>query len=203
MSRDSEVRDAQHPDASGRTPTWSAGDRFANRDGNPVEIIGPDREIPSQMRIRWDGDETSVYITPAAITEAIRSKRWRRLPSKPADLTPAVLDELYPHANPETKALIDEVRRLRTTPRGASSGASAPQERSRLRGGPERCSKPCSECRDGQHHFGDMYIEFAEDEPNHPAAIAGLESWFQCKHCDAWMEYDPDSDDDDLSGDDE
>jgi hypothetical protein len=28
----------------------------------------------------------------------------------------------------------------------------------------------------------------AEDEPDHPAAKAGLPVWYQCKHCDAWTE---------------
>lgn len=58
--------------------------------------------------------------------------------------------------------------------------------------------KPCRACGecDGNHHFGDSYIEYADDEgddetpPNseHPAALAGHEMWMGCKHCDAWAE---------------
>lgn len=64
-------------------------------------------------------------------------------------------------------------------------------------GGPLVCSRPCSECgpRDPEtvklglaHHFGDSYLGFASDEPDHPAARAGLGAWYGCKHCDAWHE---------------
>jgi hypothetical protein len=57
----------------------------------------------------------------------------------------------------------------------------------------KRCRK-CSEC-DGNHHFSTVVIGIAEDEPQHPAALAGLPAWYRCKHCDAWTE---DAEEDDF-----
>lgn len=55
--------------------------------------------------------------------------------------------------------------------------------------------RACSEC-DGNHHFGDSTIRFAESEPEHPAAMLGKKAWFNCKHCDSWAEMaDADGDD--------
>jgi hypothetical protein len=41
-------------------------------------------------------------------------------------------------------------------------------------------------------------IDFAEDEPDHPAALAGRDSWYVCKHCVAWVPELPDEDDLDV-----
>lgn len=89
--------------------------------------------------------------------------------------------------------------------------------RRRKHGGPARCPRPCSECRDGAHHFCEVDIQpvfaltdsddgFDEEEleevqtlRKHPAHLAGCESWYECRHCDAWMEA---SDDDDMDADD-
>lgn len=47
--------------------------------------------------------------------------------------------------------------------------------------GPERCSRRCSECPDGNHHW----MEHFDDE--HVAHLKhGLLIWYACKHCDAW-----------------
>lgn len=79
----------------------------------------------------------------------------------------------------------------------------------RKHGGPERCPKPCGDCWDGAHHFGEGGIimlsdpkddglldedELAEEQERrqHPAAMAGLTIWFECYHCDAWAAYDVD-----------
>lgn len=61
------------------------------------------------------------------------------------------------------------------------------------RGGPDKCPRPCSVCEGDDHHWG--YHDFAESEPEHPAAKAGHEVWDGCKHCDAWREV-PDEEDD-------
>jgi hypothetical protein len=29
-------------------------------------------------------------------------------------------------------------------------------------------------------------VDFADNEPDHPAAKAGHQSWMVCKHCEAW-----------------
>lgn len=60
------------------------------------------------------------------------------------------------------------------------------------RGGPERCERPCVECPDGKHHFADPMIGFKVENPFHEAARAGVENWYECKHCPAWLECDPD-----------
>lgn len=53
-------------------------------------------------------------------------------------------------------------------------------------GGPARCpTGPCDECA-GPHHFNDGYAAFADEDPDHPAAKAGHEAWWECKHCEAW-----------------
>lgn len=44
----------------------------------------------------------------------------------------------------------------------------------------------CSECVGDTHHWSDICVGDAEDEPEHPAALAGHEAWYECKHCDAW-----------------
>lgn len=58
-------------------------------------------------------------------------------------------------------------------------------------GGPARCPKPCSECAEnpGSHHFSEMMMGFAHEEPEHEAAVAGCEDWLCCKHCEGWLEY--------------
>lgn len=55
------------------------------------------------------------------------------------------------------------------------------------RGGPEKCPRPCVEC-DGTHHFSDSTIMDRFEDPEHEAARAEIEFWYQCKHCDAWEE---------------
>jgi hypothetical protein len=66
-------------------------------------------------------------------------------------------------------------------------------------GGPATCPRPCIECST-EHHFADPMFGDAEDEPEHEAAKLGVNTWWVCKHCPAWREYDPDWDDegDDL-----
>jgi len=32
-------------------------------------------------------------------------------------------------------------------------------------------------------------VDFADENPDHEAAKAGLPMWLVCKHCDAWLEY--------------
>ena len=72
-------------------------------------------------------------------------------------------------------------------------------------GGPEVCPRPCQECHDGDgHHFADPMIGFVDESPEHPAALAGCDSWWECKHCDAWREYTGEEDfDESPNGDDE
>lgn len=48
--------------------------------------------------------------------------------------------------------------------------------------------RQCSEC-DGNHHWGEGGLSFAHNEPGHDAAQAGLDAWYQCKHCEAWAGY--------------
>jgi hypothetical protein len=43
----------------------------------------------------------------------------------------------------------------------------------------------CADCEGQEHHFGDAYIGTAEESPDHPAAVHG--SWYECKHCPAWV----------------
>lgn len=69
------------------------------------------------------------------------------------------------------------------------------------RRGPDKCpTGPCSECGPAtpeemagatplevflsNHHFTDD-VAFAHDET---PPVAGLESWYVCKHCPAWVE---------------
>ncbi len=56
------------------------------------------------------------------------------------------------------------------------------------RGGPTMCPSPCSECT-SDHHFSDAMVDFAEELPEHEAAVAGIVAWFTCKHCEAWEEW--------------
>lgn len=44
----------------------------------------------------------------------------------------------------------------------------------------------CIECADSEHHWSTEMLGFATQEPDHPAAKAGCDVWFECKHCDAW-----------------
>ena len=74
-----------------------------------------------------------------------------------------------------------------------------------LWGGPARCpTGPCSECGPfppaydfadleafkSAHHFSDAMISFSDDfeEENSEPAKLGHESWYDCKHCPAWVE---------------
>ncbi len=86
------------------------------------------------------------------------------------------------------------------------------------RGGPPRCEAgPCSECGPypppafqpsagaskavqlrhflESHHFAEDLVAFAgedDSEDSEPAKL-GIESWYVCKHCEAWIEDLPDS----------
>lgn len=67
------------------------------------------------------------------------------------------------------------------------------------KGGPETCPRPCGECSEA-HHFSDAMLECAEtseEGADHEAAKVGVEVWYECKHCEAWMEYDLDGEDGD------
>jgi hypothetical protein len=82
-------------------------------------------------------------------------------------------------------------------------------QRVRKHGGASTCPRRCSECMDGAHHFSELDIQpiFALDMSDkdlaaldddereevellrkHPAHLAGCESWYECRHCDAWLE---------------
>lgn len=47
----------------------------------------------------------------------------------------------------------------------------------------------CAECEGEEHHWSDEYIEWADDDPKHPAVSAGHDCWLVCKHCPAWKPY--------------
>lgn len=53
-----------------------------------------------------------------------------------------------------------------------------------LRGPVRECTRSCSECADACHHW---VAESAANEPNHAAALQGLDAWWGCKHCAAWV----------------
>lgn len=57
------------------------------------------------------------------------------------------------------------------------------------RGGPLLCPRHCLECTE-DHHLCDVLSDTAEGDPDHPAAKRGVGGWLQCKHCDAWWDYD-------------
>jgi hypothetical protein len=92
-------------------------------------------------------------------------------------------------------------------------------QRVRKHGGAFSCPRRCGECPDGAHHFCEIdmqpvfaldmsesdFAELDEDAQEevtalraHPAHLAGCESWYECRHCDAWIEA---SDDDDMEDD--
>lgn len=54
---------------------------------------------------------------------------------------------------------------------------------------PKKCLRPCVECSDGTHHFGEGGYVWAHDEPKHEAAKAGHQAWMRCYHCPAWVPY--------------
>jgi hypothetical protein len=90
--------------------------------------------------------------------------------------------------------------------------------RVRKHGGVPTCPRACVECSDGAHHFCfceidmqpmlplDMSDDALDDDEReeiaalrqHPAHLAGCESWYECRHCDGWLEA---SDNDDLDED--
>lgn len=56
----------------------------------------------------------------------------------------------------------------------------------------------CEDCEGEEHHWNDCILQDAEDYPDHPAAKAGHEIWYVCKHCPAWrVDLDDDGDDGD------
>jgi hypothetical protein len=60
------------------------------------------------------------------------------------------------------------------------------------RGGPKECPKSCDECGEMGHHFGAGLCNDSDSSPNHPAARAGVQTWVECKHCEAWVTLDGD-----------
>lgn len=49
------------------------------------------------------------------------------------------------------------------------------------------CDSRCADCDGQDHHWlTDIDHGYANDEPEHPAARAGLDAWDICKHCTAW-----------------
>lgn len=73
------------------------------------------------------------------------------------------------------------------------------------RGGPEECPRRCTECagEPGEHHFSEAMVENGHASPEHEAAKMGIEAWYECKHCDAWLEYGDDEGEADDECDDE
>lgn len=86
--------------------------------------------------------------------------------------------------------------------------------RPRKHGGAHTCPRRCIECAEGAHHFCEVDMqpvfdlspeadgEYDEDDQEerellrkHPAHLAGCEAWYECRHCDAWIEA---SDNDDM-----
>ncbi len=55
----------------------------------------------------------------------------------------------------------------------------------------------CLECEGEDHHWA-QYLEEADENPDHPAAQAGLVIWEVCKHCDAWRDPEDGEDADDV-----
>lgn len=84
--------------------------------------------------------------------------------------------------------------------------------RIRKHGGAHTCPRACVECPDGAHHFCevdmqpvfDLEHDLEDDDADdleekallrkHPAYLAGCEQWYECRHCDAWLEDDIDDD---------
>jgi hypothetical protein len=44
----------------------------------------------------------------------------------------------------------------------------------------------CEECSGEEHHWSEALVETSGERPDHPAAKAGHEAWYICKHCPAW-----------------
>ena len=57
----------------------------------------------------------------------------------------------------------------------------------------------CARCEGQAHHWMTEYGGYADAEPNHPGAKAGLVFWVNCKHCRAYR-AERDDDYDDLNG---
>ena len=55
-------------------------------------------------------------------------------------------------------------------------------------GGFKTCPKSCGECQGEPHHFSDALLGFSENDPEHEAAKLGIDTWWECKHCDTWIE---------------
>lgn len=51
---------------------------------------------------------------------------------------------------------------------------------------PSKPCRRCVDCRGEEHHYSIEIVEFADNEPDHPAAQAGHQMWMVCKHCEAW-----------------
>lgn len=95
---------------------------------------------------------------------------------------------------------------------GAPLGPLCARAAGRKHGGAPTCPRPCSECKDGAHHFTDIgtnssmddeeifgehydpeYVAEMRANQSHPAAQAGCRVWHECYHCGAWMEFDADT----------
>lgn len=99
-------------------------------------------------------------------------------------------------------------------------------QRVRKHGGAHTCPRACIECVGSAHHFCEVdtqpvfaldmsdeeLADLDEDEREeiamlrkHPAHLAGCEAWYECRHCDAWIEASDDDyglDSDDFDDDD-
>ncbi len=67
------------------------------------------------------------------------------------------------------------------------------------RGGPRKCPRPCGVCEGGDHHSMDVCPnpDDPDDEGLRHEAYKDhdLLAWYDCKHCDAWVEDVDDAED--------
>jgi len=52
--------------------------------------------------------------------------------------------------------------------------------------GSQPCSRSCRWCGPSEHCWSTECAGYADSEPDHPGARAGLVMWLECRHCSAW-----------------
>lgn len=74
--------------------------------------------------------------------------------------------------------------------------AERPDDAPPRRGNWSSTCRRCVECVDESHHMSEVTFEMADTSPTHPAALLGVRIWMECRHCDAWLEWTGDDEDD-------
>src|SRR5262249_32957644 len=140
--------------------------------GRPLDDTPEIVEVATQLKVDAKAIKTTV--------EAAEKKGRAKPASKPKAAAKKSAPKAAKKGEPKRSAKASG--KPKATAKGDEDDEAPPREK--LRGGPDKCPRPCTECKDSEsgHHFSEALIESEETSPDHEAAQAGAQFWYECKH---------------------